>query len=755
MSTEQPLNELFFPKLEEGKKGDPLFEAACRKVERKLKKYALSRGIDPDELRLLDVCDAEGELHPELRLFIEKTPRLAKQTEQRHKKYKEEICANAQRAIDGVVALVTGGVNEGSFDGGKTQVPALLRHNEHQVLKELYEVLPRDLIVPSLGNGRFHLGTKITENGRLFYLSCAEALKHCSASSLHQFLNEYRSTLYKTFKISCEYMPEKINSLIGLTRKICKRVGVQIPPTRKTIPVEEWPSPIREEMQTYQAAAKGILMPGLEEKLARADVKISIADSLRATSVHDVKVTVERLIHRYCPGREKLSVRDLLAITKSKVVGDDGKEDFVYYGPVLSPLRESEKARSDDYKRAGFDSATFRNALASLLSLAAFNGIFEYHEFAREAFEIKLDTFRINQRKEEKKLAIKREVLDEWLEDNQPKYERILTQGLFKRDKSKRKHTDADRNMRFVLFYCRLATMKVMGHRQRQLRDCMYGVNLVVTPDSLEFTFPSDKTKKAKPLRFKAESDSSGKTHGRLIDTLYLFHKCGFPYVQANLVARPASGPKQGIDSRGQFFIHLSRFGKFIAFDPTDSSEFAHFFKTDCSNFLKHPKLKKEALQLIHPHYVRGAAMDTQVEDNGMSMDVASRYFGATEQVIRSRYRDKKATQDASRDVILLNAEIEDLEERRTRNRGESTAANTSEAEVRELRQQLRESLDRERQKDERIAKLEERLDNMQTAQDIRHDEIMQALRGGSNGRAARKGSPKTKAARSSPIGKH
>lgn len=746
MSTEQPLNELLFPKLEEAKKADSLFDAACGKIEKKLKKYALSRGIDPDELRLGDVCDAEGELHPNLRLYIEKTRRLDKQTVERHKKYKEEICANVQRAINGVVILVSGNVRGGASDGGEGQLPALLRH-EHQVLKELYEVLPRETIVLSPGS-RFRRGTKITENGRLFYLSCAEALKHCSASSLHRVLDECRPALYKAVKVTCERMPEKIPSLMSLTREMCKKVGVKIPPRRKPIPVEEWPSPIREEMQTYQAATKGNLMEGLEEKLARADVKIKIAKSLRPVTTHSAEMAVERLIHRYCSGRERLSVRDLLATTKIEVVGDDGKKSYMYYSPALSPHRESERARSGETKSMGYDSEAFKHDLSNLLSIAAYNGIFEYHEIVREAFKIKLDVERIEQRKAEKKSLIKREALDEWIEDNRPEYERILTQGLFKRDKSKRPHAVADRNMRFVLFYCRLATMKVMGYRQRQLRDCVYGVNLIVTPDSLEFTFPSDKTKKAKPLRFKAESDSSGRTHGRLIDTLHLFHKYGFPYVQANLISRPAAKGKQGIDSRGQFFIHLSRVGKFIAFEQTRSAVFTDYFKADCGRFLKHPKIKKEALRLIHPHYVRGAAMDTQIEDNGMPMEAASRYFGASEQVIRSKYKDKKATQDASRDVILLNAEIEDLEERRKRNRGESTVADTSEAEVQELRRQLRESQDRERQKDERIAKLEERLDRMQAEQDIRHGEIMEVLRGGGNSRADHKGRPKTKASR-------
>jgi hypothetical protein len=754
MITNQPLNELFFPKLEVAKERDSSFKAACVKIEKKLEKYALSRGINPDELRLYAVCDAEGELHPKLRLYIERTPKLGKQTDARYRKYKEEICANVKRAVDAVVALITGVSPEDLSNDGKEQVPVLLRHN-HPILEELYNLLPQQTIKSPANHSRFQRGGMVTENGCLVYLSCAETLKHCSASSLYQFLSECRPALHNAFKIVCVSFPEKIANLVTITHDVCKKLNVPVMQKRKCVPVEEWPSPIREEMQIYRAVTEGILIEGLEEKLARADVTIKIKDRLRPAAVRSAEATVELLLHRYCPGRERVSVRDLLTTTVSEEVEADGKKRFVYYNKVLSPYRESERARSDESKRAGYDSKSFSHAATYLLSLAAYNGIFEYHEVIRRAFKLKFDVERIEERKAEKKSIIKRQVLDEWIEDNWPEYERILTQGLFKRDKAKRGHNEADRSMRFVLHYCRVTTMKVMGYRQRQLRDCVYGMNLVVTPESLEFIFPAGKTKKAKPLRFKAESGNCGNTHGRLIYTLYLFHRYAFPYVQSNLKSQPATGGKRGTDSKDQFFVHLSRGGKLTAFDPARSQPFVSIFKGDCRRFLKHPNLQKEALQLIHPHYLRGAAMDTQIEDNGMSMEAASRYFGATEQVIRSKYKDKKATQDASRDVILLNAEIEDLEERRKRNRGESTAANTSEAEVQELRQQLRESLDRERQKDERIAKLEERLDHMQAAQDIRHGEIMEVLRGGGNGRAGRKGRPKAKAGRPSLRGKH
>ncbi len=732
MSDNPPYNELFFPKLETAKKDDALLKAACLKIEGKLDKYALSRGISKDELRLFDVCDPDGDLHPRLRRHIEKIPKLDKQTDARYKKYKEEICANVKRAIDAVLVLITGKVRNGPARKDKEQVAVLLCQG-HPVLNELYGLLPRERIRDPANRARFRRGHNITENGCLFYLACAEALKHCSASSLHEFLSEYRPFISRAYKVVCPSTPEKIVSLQSLLPKVCKEVGVAIPSKRKRVPVEKWPSPIREEMRVYLDAAEGRLIEGLEEQLGRADVVIKISNNIRPATVRGVESTVELLLYRYFQGRERVSLRDMLSTTASEINGADGKKGIEYFNAVLCPYRESERARSDEAKRVGYDSQSFGHAVKYLLSLAAYNGIFEYHEIIRKAFKIKLDVERIEQRKAEKKSIIKRKVLDDWIEDNWPEYERILTGGLFKRDKSKRSHVEADRNMRFVLHYCRMTTMKVMGYRQRQIRDCLDGVNLVVTADSLEFTYPADKTKKAKPLHFEADLENCGKTHGRLIQALYLFHRHAFPYVQVNLKqCAPEDGRR--IDSRGQFFVHFSRCGEFIAFDQADNKMFSRVFKEDCRRFLKHPDLQSEALHLINPHYMRGASMDTQIEDKGMSMRAASRYFGATEQVIRSKYKDRNAIQDASRDVVLLNAQIEDLEERKRRNRGEGRQGGVggdSEAEVQVLRRRLRESQERERQKDERIAKLEERLDK-------RHDEIMEALHGGGNGRADR-----------------
>lgn len=752
MITNPPFNEAFFSKLNTVRAGDAALDAACVKVVKKLEAYALARGISPDELRLFDVCDADGEMHPKLRLYIDRIPKLEKQSDARYEKYKEEIRANVQRAINVVVAATVVGRQQGSSCGGDSEVPALLRH-DHPVLRELYDLLPRQ-VVASKGKVGFQRGKKLTETGCLFYLSCAEALKHCSASALHEFLSEHRHILSESIVVVCVSSPEKINAVASIIDSVCKKAGVKRKPKRGRRPVEEWPSPLREEMYTLRATADGSLIEGLEENLAQFDLDFTPRDRLRPASINIAETAIELLLSRYYQGRENLSVRDILSTTKTECMEAGGKKKIVYYNPVLTPYREAEKLRSDKYKRSGYDSRSFEITVNSLLSLAAYNGIFEYHEITREAFKIKRDVESTERRKAEKKAVIKRQGLDRWIEDNWPEYERILKQGLYKRDRSRRSYNKADQNMRFVLYYCRITTMKIMGFRQRQIRDCVYGVNLVVTQNSIEFTYPAEKMKKDIPFHFKADLESCGATHGRLIQTLALFHRHAFPYVRTNLEVYQAREDARDHKARSedQFFVGLGNSGKFKPFDPDKDQGFTNRFKRDCRRFLKHPDLQSEAAQMIHPHYLRGAAIDTQVIDNGMSMDAATRYFAASEETIQSKYKDRKSTKDATRDVMLLNAEIEDLEARKKRNRSGSNASDATKAkdvEVQELRRQLRESRDREkqahereRQKDARIASLEQRVDQVQSTQNQHHEEVMEVLRRSGNGRRQRKGGP-------------
>lgn len=721
------------------------------KIEGKLEEYALNRGISLNNLRLLDLCDAEGELHPKLRLYIDKIPKREKQTIARYEKYKQEISSNIQRAIDAVVFIVTGVERNCSSNSVKKEERSILLRDEHPVLTEIYDLLPRQrILIP--GTSRIQRGKKISENGLLFYLSCAEVLKGCSVSSLNEFLSNCRHLLRKSIKVICSSSPEKIESLETTIDKMCQKLGIKRPVRRKRIPFDDWPSPLREEMRVLQAVADGKLMDGLVEKLAESDVRIRIHTKIRSPSLTKIEFIVENLLFKYGGGYSTLSVKDMLTTTKTEVIGNDGKKRPVFFSPFLAQIRVAEKARFSEAKRVSYDSSHFQDVVYSLLSLAAYNGIFEYHDIVREAFKFKMDTVTLDQRKAKKKEVIERKGLDSWIEDNWPKYEQILTQGLFKRDKSKRSYTTSGTNMRFVIYYCRLTTMKVMGYRQRQIRDCLHGVNLKLTCDSVEFSYPAEKMKKGIAIHFWGDLENCGRTHSRLIHTLHLFDKHAFPYVQANLA--PWSSLNEEMDPRNQFFVYLNRKRKFRRFHPQNNTRFSSLFKRDSYRFLKHPDLQEVAALMIHPHYVRGAAMDTMIEDKGMSTKTASKYFAASERTINSKYKDKSATKDASRDVILMNLELEDLEVRmrRARAQGDTKAPSVIENEARELRQQIDEYQEREKQfherdkkKDERIASLEKRLDKLQKNVDKHHEELMVAIRKSRSGSGTRKAQSKAR----------
>ncbi len=212
--------------------------------------------------------------------------------------------------------------------------------------------------------------------------------------------------------------------------------------------------------------------------------------------------------------------------------------------------------------------------------------------------------------------------------------------------------------MRFVLFYFRLITLKTMGHRQIQLRDCRYGENLIVTPDSITFKFSGRQTKNRKPLQFAANEKTSGKSHGLLIKAHYLYYKRAFPYVQARYA--PWSAGDQS--PQNQVFVYLTNDGQFKCFELRDTKRFSGHFKRCCYKYLKHPELPGEAALLAHAHYFRGAAMDTFILDQGGSMDSASKYFGVTGKVMEQFYKDRDAPQDASRDVVLMNAQMKQFD---------------------------------------------------------------------------------------------
>jgi hypothetical protein len=75
------------------------------KVTRVLDLYAQHLHITLEELRLVDVCDYEGHLNKKLLTFINKRPRLPKQTSKREKEYKQETISRIGRLIRDLLGI--------------------------------------------------------------------------------------------------------------------------------------------------------------------------------------------------------------------------------------------------------------------------------------------------------------------------------------------------------------------------------------------------------------------------------------------------------------------------------------------------------------------------------------------------------------------------------------------------------------------------------------------------------------------------
>jgi hypothetical protein len=232
--------------------------------------------------------------------------------------------------------------------------------------------------------------------------------------------------------------------------------------------------------------------------------------------------------------------------------------------------------------------------------------------------------------------------------------------------------------MRFVLFYLNLLTMYVMGYRQRQLRNGKYGKNLIVTANSIQFFYSAEETKNRKPLEFEGSLPSVEGTHGLIIRAHSTFYKRAYPYIQQRLAPWTTGNEEKDreMDPRGHVFVCMNTGGRFCRFPSDGNTHFAAIFKNACRRFIKHPELRKEAILLAHPQFFRGASMDKYILDDNGTIISAGKYYGIHPRTIERSYKDKKAASDASKDVVLMNAEMAKIGELKQGRRRRSSYLN-------------------------------------------------------------------------------
>jgi hypothetical protein len=723
-----PIEKPFFELLKQAEEADAHFKAAAGKVKKKVfESFASKMRLKDDELLLLHVCSEKGEIQPGLSTFIDQFPRLPRQTAERHAQYQWEIKSAVERVVFAVAVLAADGklpIQQGDNEG---KVPILDSH-EHPLLAEIYGLLPRAWVSESgVKSGR--RAEHLSPNGMLFYASCAEAIRRCAPSTLHELMVEQRNVLNKAlqdiYPLHKYCMSYKFISIVR------RAIGVEVNQPQPLPNISSWPQKIQSQWAQFEAAARGNIPAEILKQAVSA--KVSFKPKLSRNQVTNTRYAISRILSQH-PQGDKFGLEQLLAFEKRRIK-KDGKQQTVQFNQFLSPWREADMDREDEYKRAGFDSATFHNALKSLLTFARYLGLFKCVSEAKKAFKIKLDRDTTKNRKARKKQLIDRRVLAEWLEKKWPEFERILLNHTFERqdynkvlktDKERRPHNESDRNMRFVLFYLKFLTMLIMGYRQQLERDCLYGDNLVVTRNSIKWHFRRNQVKNDKELNFTANLAACELTHGLLIKAHYIFHKEAFAYIQDRLDFWPTGDPVEDrlMNPTGQVFVNIKKNGKFGRFHPIKgATQFAAQFKRDCFKFLADSGLSKEAIRALHAHYCRGASMDIFIVDQGGSEQAAELYYGDSIKTIREDYTDQNAALDASHQVVLMNAQMKQVDQLNKGTSGEDP-------EVKSLREELKASRRREAEQKEEIASLRSQMAQMTMALNTRFDEVINAVKG-------------------------
>jgi hypothetical protein len=235
-------------------------------------------------------------------------PQRPSQTKARYEKYKLEIGSNMLRAVEAAATWarqVNDDVAEVEFP--EERIPVT---HEHPLLAEIYPLLPGKKTHG--GKGFIHV-TEPSESGLLFYTACAEVLRNISPSSLKEFFEHHVTEIRRSCKEVCP--PEKLVYVIQIFNVIRRGLGIQTSRERR-LKLEQWPSPLREEMNNLYAAVRGNIPDHVYEKARQHDV--SLKDELSRFTVRSAEIDIERLIRHY-PAGERLSVRDILKTTETVV----------------------------------------------------------------------------------------------------------------------------------------------------------------------------------------------------------------------------------------------------------------------------------------------------------------------------------------------------------------------------------------------------------------------------------------------------
>jgi len=617
----------------------PGIKSAYEKVRKVVKQYARHRSVSLSNLPVAYVMSDKGGLHPELEKFIDRLERPQRRTPARHKEYKEEARARL-RSI--VAILLNGGDSQG-------EEPVTAPHS--RVPDFMLPVLDA---MPRVGGKRVkgkdesaklvRRQLPLSEVGRLLLPLLLKIAKKYKLEKYEPiFLDHYREVWQLIRETYPESMWKHLRSRVGRIRR-----NLGLGPgkmKRERMNLEEFPPRLKNQCETYMTnAAVGLehASPELAE-LAR-EYEVNVGRASKTSIKNNIMVIGTALSRMPSLAGKDIDVEDLLCLTKvARIVRGKARDSFV--NPHIEELRARERKSVNRRKRAGLDSAVFERCLRAFKAVAAYNGIFEYHELFNRAYRVRVDKETTEAVKQDKKEAFPLKWVDGEIARLGVEFRRIIQEGSFKfgslkEDGTKRTWHEVRKTMRLCLFYVSLVTLRYMGYRQQCLRVCVLGVHIRFDGKSIHFSWKADEVKNKKALTGTLTKGQDDRLYKVLIDTLRDYYKYIYPYLVET----------SGEILKGSFFVHQTSDGSFIPFDPENAVTFSNFFTEAGRDFLIFDGRLAAGSRSLNPHFFRGLTCDW-LKEEGASDEAIADYVGNTVAVTKTKYLKKNTKQDMRRAI--------------------------------------------------------------------------------------------------------
>jgi hypothetical protein len=587
-----------------------------------LRSYATHLRVPLSKLRLIDVTDGVGDLHPDFVKFIESTKPGPRQTQERHKESKQENKSRVGRIVKtfshgSAVSEETGA--EMSYAG---DVPEFM----HKVLDELPRVGGRSATSHWPGGRERRRLLPLTANGSAILVITLKVVeRHNLTSHLPIFL-EHRAEVSRLIRES--FPPNRWYHLDREFRTLKSRLGIP-PVIRRRDGLESLPPTLASQCGIYLNR----VVVGLRESAPElADVAAGYGINVEGQRAAGIRCYEDALISgfKYIPSAagKDLGVEDLMQLVPVSRI-ERGKTITELRNPYIEELRAHRRSESGRNKAKGFDAGSFALFLCALKAVAAYNGIFEYHESFTTAYKVKLDKKTREDRKKEKKRAFDIKWIDEQIAVLRQHFVRIANDGSFRFGQSEYPPGDPRRNIKLCLFYVNLVALRYLGYRQQCIRNCVLGLHIKFIGKTIYFHWDAGEIKNANEIEGHLTKGADDELHGVLIEALWLHYKKIYPFIKEH----------SGEAIRGNFFVKLGQ-NKFQPFRLDRPNDFTEVFNRDGWDFIEFDGRLEFDKRRLNPHFFRGLACDW-LKEKGASNKAIADYVGDTERVVDARYLRK------------------------------------------------------------------------------------------------------------------